>query len=165
MTLIQEPAIVLITGSRDYTNQQELDQALNAAWNEALARGFRELVVVHGAARGADRLADGWAKRRQARGVQARRFRADWNGPCGSECKPGHRRRKQHGGTYCPAEGNRRNQRMVEHVLGVAAPGGVLAIVCWVESSECRGTRDCLGRIEAAGLPYRELGVRPAVFR
>jgi hypothetical protein len=153
---VGEPAIVLVTGSRQFTDQQRLDQALNAAWNQALARGFTDLVVVHGGARGADKLADSWARRRQNRGVSSRCFRADWDGPCTAECKPGHRRPKR-GGTYCPAEGNRRNQRMVEHVLGVGVPGGVLALAFFVEGLPCDGTRDCLRRVKAAGLPFQEL--------
>lgn len=164
MTAPDRPALLLVTGSREFADRQLLDEALNQAWTEALSRGFRQLVVVHGGAKGADRLADRWALRRQQRGVLPRRFRADWEGPCTAECKPGHRRFRKGGGTYCPAEGNRRNQRMVEHVLAQAAPGGVLGIAFFVEGLACDGTHDCLRRIKAVGLPWREYTAeQPAV--
>lgn len=40
---------------------------------------------------------------------------ADWDGECiVGFCKPGHRRRRRGGGTYCPAAGNWRNKLMAE---------------------------------------------------
>lgn len=160
-----KPALILVTGSRAFTDQGLMDHALNQAWNEALGRGFNELVVVHGGARGADKLADGWARRRQNRGVTARRFTADWEGPCTRECTPGHRRPRTGGGDYCPAEGHRRNQRMVEHVLSQSAPGGVLCLVFLVEGVFSKGTQDCWRRIKSSCLPYRNFTGKAAVGR
>lgn len=37
---------------------------------------------------------------------------ADWNGPCQSRCRPGHRRRKN-GEEFCPAAGPYRNEEML----------------------------------------------------
>jgi hypothetical protein len=159
VTAREQPALLLVTGSRQFNDHRLLRNALDHAWTEAMGRGFNDLVVVHGGARGADLLAQEWAERRQARGVNWRIFRADWAGNCTAECAKDHRRPQRGGGTYCPAEGARRNQRMVEHVTAQAVPGGVLALVFLVPEvggqQRNRGTHDCWRRIKAAGLPYR----------
>jgi hypothetical protein len=55
---------LLITGSRDWTDRQVIRDALAEAWAE-LRPG--EIVLVHGAARGADSIAaDVWAADRSA---------------------------------------------------------------------------------------------------
>jgi hypothetical protein len=165
VTARPQPALLLITGSRQFNDHVTFRNALDHAWSEALGRGFNELVVVHGGAKGADALAQDWAERRQARGVHWRRFPAEWDGPCTAECAKDHRRPKRGGGTYCPAEGTRRNQRMIDHVRAQAVPGGVLALVFLVPElndgrTRNRGTHDCWRRIKAAGLPYRNFTAR-----
>lgn len=163
MTARERPALLLVTGSRQFNDHKLIRGALDHAWSEAMGRGFNELVIVHGGARGADSLAQEWAERREARGVHWRIFRADWDGPCSAECQPGHRRAQRTGGTYCPSEGPRRNQRMVEHVTAQSVPGGVLALVFLVDGKPSHGTHDCWRRIKAAGLPYRNFTARQAV--
>lgn len=164
MTAREQPALLLVTGSRQFNDHNLIRNALDHAWTEALGRGFTQLVVVHGGARGADSLAQDWAERRAGRGVHWRVFRADWAGECTAECKPDHRKPQRGGGTYCPAEGTRRNQRMIDHVRAQAAPGGVLALVFLVPEvdgrTRNRGTHDCWRRIKAAGLPWRNFTAR-----
>lgn len=65
---------VLVTGSRTWRNAQALGDALLEVWHDATQLGGG-LVVVHGHARGADRLADTWARRN---GVPVERHPADW---------------------------------------------------------------------------------------
>jgi hypothetical protein len=166
MTAQPRPALLLVTGSRSLSDHGLVNRALDIAWQEALGRSFSELVVVHGGAKGADTIAQRWAERRQGRGVHWRRFPAEWDGPCTAECKPGHRRRQAHGsGSYCPSEGSRRNQRMVEHVTAQAVPGGALCLAFFLEGQPCRGTHDCLRRIMRAGLPFRRFTQRQAAVR
>ncbi|WP_160311532.1 hypothetical protein [Streptacidiphilus melanogenes] len=45
---------------------------------------------------------------------------------------------------------------MVEHVLGAGRSGRWLTLVFFVEGLACDGTKDCLRRVKAAGLPWRE---------
>lgn len=158
-----KPALLLVTGSRKFLDHQLLDHAMNQAWVDLKHRGFEQLVVVHGAcAKGADHLADGWARRRADAGVTVRRFRisdADWAAPCTAACNHGPRRPRARGGSYCPMVGPLRNQDMVDHVVQQTAPHGALALVFTVridgEPVWSPGTKDCRERIERACLPYR----------
>jgi hypothetical protein len=61
---------VLVTGGRDYADADRMALYLDAIHG---SRGIA--LVVHGASRGADRLAEAWAK---ARGVPVQSCPADW---------------------------------------------------------------------------------------
>lgn len=61
---------ILVTGSRDWTNWNALNEALLDAAGQS-----HDIVVIHGTARGADTMADRWAIRQ---GVQVERYPADW---------------------------------------------------------------------------------------
>lgn len=60
---------VLVTGSRAWTDAERVYAELNAVYEPGM-------VVVHGAARGADRMASDWAK---MRGVEEEPHHADWD--------------------------------------------------------------------------------------
>ena len=61
---------VLVCGGRDYADASALNEAL-----DAIHRERNVTCLIHGAARGADSLADAWAR---SRGVPAHAFPADW---------------------------------------------------------------------------------------
>ena len=61
------PVIAIVTGSRDWTDPEPIERALFG-----LVRGSK---VLHGAAKGADLIADGIAR---AIGLKTYRFPADW---------------------------------------------------------------------------------------
>lgn len=70
-----EPRRLLVTGSRDWDNEQTISRALFGYWYDAGKPG--DLVLVHGAARGADLLAaQCWEKQ----GFWTEAHPADWNG-------------------------------------------------------------------------------------
>lgn len=115
--------------------------------------------LVRGDADGWDRLAGDVASQL---GWQIETHHANWETPCRNTCKPGHRRRRRDGTDYCPAAGNYRNQAMVGAGADVcvAAPGATGS-----------GTRDCMRRAKAAGIPvmswpidvpYRVLSIQQA---
>lgn len=97
------------------------------------------MVVVHGGASGADRLAGAYAT---SRGWDVEVHHADWSGPCEPERPKGHRRVNGRG-EYCPHAGHRRNATMVS--LGAA-----LVLAFWRDHSS--GTDHCLKAARAAGL-------------
>ena len=66
---------VLVTGSRRWSNVEALETALVEVWHDVTQLGGR-MVVVHGHARGADRLADAWARRSH---IDVERHPADWD--------------------------------------------------------------------------------------
>ena len=137
---------VLGTGSREFTGRGLLDQVLTDCWHDATQLGADGIVVVEGEADGADTLMREWA---EARGVAVDPVPAVWE-VCGPECPAalGHRRRRRDGKEYCPTAGHRRNQLMV-------ARGAAVAVGFLVAGLPCKGTRDCLRRAEAAGIPVR----------
>lgn len=113
---------VLVTGSRDYRRRSTIRRALE----ELQADGGIELVI-HGACRGADKLAESVATEL---GITYVGVPAEWR-------------------KYNPGAGPMRNQRMIDEW----APTLVLAFHDDIENS--RGTKDLVRRAEKAGVPVR----------
>jgi YspA, cpYpsA-related SLOG family len=111
---------VLVTGSRDFTDWATIYGALQEL--------SRPLIVIHGDARGADRIADFWAT--SSSGVSAVRVPADW----ANDGKSG---------------GHIRNSRMLE--LG---PDLVLAF--FQHGSPNKGTSGMVALSEKAGIEVRK---------
>jgi YspA, cpYpsA-related SLOG family len=120
---------ILVTGSRHLTDLDLVHAALSEArWD--LGPG---LMVVHGGARGADRIA---ATLAAGLGLEVEAWPADWAG---------------HG----RAAGFIRNQAMVD--------AGAVRCLAFLTAHACRGTRHCAGRAAAAGIPvcwYEQGGAR-----
>lgn len=90
---------VLVCGGRDYADELSFDLAMDALYLP------RDTVIIHGAAKGADTLANSYAS---ANGMAVDMFRADW-------------------ANYGPGAGPVRNQRMIDEGkpdLVIAFPGG-----------------------------------------
>jgi hypothetical protein len=132
---------LIITGSRKFTDRVLVREVVGRAY-EVYGPG---LVLVHGCAPGADRLADEAAR---ALGLTCDPRRADWAGPCRPTCKAGHRRRRGDGSTYCPAAGVYRNQLMADLGADECA-----AFLVEPSISPCDGTRDMILRAERAKIP------------
>lgn len=146
---------ILVTGSRTWTGEGVLLDALAHAVVSGL-RHHENVIVVHGACpTGADELAEQICR---VRGIATDPHPADWYALCRPECPPGHRRTRHDGSTYCPSAGHYRNQEMVDlgaHVCVAAfQPGEVNA-----------GTSDCVRRAITAGIPVTPLGDVPAAIR
>lgn len=115
----------LICGGRDFDDWEMFDAALRSVANNSGV----PWVVIHGAAKGADRMADRWVQEMRAGGVDIQLIRvpADWE------------RHGRHAGPI-------RNQQMLdEHKpdLVIAFPGG-------------RGTADMVSRAKAAEITVIE---------
>lgn len=121
---------VLITGSRNLTHLTLVFDALYAVVDE---NPGRKIVVVHGDAQGADRLADTVARRDPDRFVREP-HPAQW--------------RTETGGVDRGA-GVRRNQEMVNL-------GADVCLAFYHAASENKGTRDCVRRATKAGIAVRE---------
>jgi len=119
-----KPYRVLVTGSRDWTDFLAIDKALGAEQGLA-ALDARPLVVVHGGALGADRMAHAWAKKN---GVAYERHPALWRA----------------NGIYNPQAGLVRNRAMVNLGADVC-----LAFI----RSGSRGASHCARLAEEAGIP------------
>lgn len=117
---------VLITGSRDWTDRQRIDDALRAVWIEHRSKpNGRELIVIHGGARGADSIAGDIARRHTSLGVVERVYPARWS-------------------EYGRRAGRIRNQQMVD-----MKPDLCLAFI----KDGSPGATHCAERAEAAGIP------------
>jgi hypothetical protein len=91
---------VLVCGGRDYTNKRKVFETLDK-WHKSQTI----YCIIHGAATGADRLAEDWAK---ANGIHYKSFPANWN-------------------AYGSSAGPMRNQEMLRvgrPDLVIAFPGG-----------------------------------------
>jgi SLOG family YspA-like protein len=141
---------LLVTGSRSWSHTESVNATL-AFYTRLAAADSGRLVVVHGsAADGADTLASGWVARWRRRGWPADQepHPANWRGPCGPKCVPGHRRLRKDGTEWCPYAGHDRNTAMV-------ASGPDVCVAFWRGSSP--GTRDCATKAEKAGIPTRRI--------
>lgn len=133
------PYRVLVTGSRDWTDEQRIGKSLTAL----LAATFvgDSFTLVHGdCPTGADAIAHAWAEwHRGSTPIQIEPHRADW---------------RKHG----PAAGPIRNREMVR--LGADA---CLAFIGPCRKRACtrpqphgsHGASDCADAAEAAGIPTR----------
>lgn len=139
-------ALVLGLGSREWTDNNLIDDAFTEAWHDALQDGYCGIEVMEGTAPGADSMCGAWAKARVAHGVGHLPVEADWEGPCVNTCRPGHRKTRRDGTEFCPLAGHRRNQAMVD-------AGPLIALAFQV--GESTGTADCLRRLKKAGVPVR----------
>jgi len=135
-----EPYRILVTGSRDWADENLIAGALLHETSRVPAS--RGIVVVHGGARGADTMAHRVAVHYE---WQVERHPADWGAPCG-KCNPRHRIAGKDGNTYCPLAGHRRNQAMVD--LGADV---MLAFI----KDRSRGATHCADAATRAGIPVR----------
>lgn len=116
-------ARLIVTGSRAHTDRELIRSALAVArWD------LGPLIVVHGAAPGADSIASEWARSLSYLDIAEERHPADW-------AKLGR------------GAGPIRNQQMVD-------AGAVLCLAFPLHGA--KGTRDCMRRAAAAGIPVRE---------
>ncbi|MFF7527279.1 SLOG family protein [Streptomyces pseudovenezuelae] len=146
-------ALIALTGPRAWTNIPLLEDTLLGVWHDALEIGYDGIELMQGCAEGADTIGDRWARRN---GILVRERPADWDGPCGPACQPGHRRRNRRGTEFCPQAGHRRNQQMVDEqpLLFVAGVMRCTAPKCAGKAPHnTHGAADCIRRAEAAGIP------------
>lgn len=146
------PCRLLVTGSRDWDDEQPL----HTTFAQVVAdHGLGYVTVVHGHCRqGADELADRVAA---VMGLKVERHAADWE-PCAPTCKPGHRRTRRDGSTYCPGAGLRRDAEMVD--LGATL---CLALINPCVQKGCRrhevhgshGASHTADLAQRAGIPVR----------
>lgn len=145
--------IVLVTGSRKL--KADALPTIYEALGEVTKGHDPPHTLIHGACvAGADPLAAyvanrlGWAVRPRP---------ANWEAPCIAKCDHGGRRRNEAGRLYCPAEGNYRNQRMVDEVVAEveAGNGPAVCVVLWKRGAVHKGTPDCLQRAAQAGIMVR----------
>ena len=135
--------VVLVTGSRHIKDRGPVWAALDRCY-EQLPPG-RRLVVRHGKARrGADLFTEQWVLRH---GEAQDPMPADWEAPCLPSCRPGHRRPGRSGRPYCPAQGDYRNQAMVDKQ---PVPSECLSF--FQSGALNKGTRDCTDRANRAGI-------------
>jgi YspA, cpYpsA-related SLOG family len=134
---------ILVTGSREVPD---------AAWRmirdallEAVAGAAGPHVLVHGGARGADRIAANVAANL---GWRTEPHEATWMAPCRETCThpprlPGER---------CVAQGNYRNAFMV-------GLGADVCVAFFLRGAKNRGTRDCANQAHGAGIRVKPVKV------
>jgi hypothetical protein len=126
---------ILVTGSREFTHPGVVAAYLQDAF-DSLPLDDTGVTVVHGACpRGADLLADRFARER---GWLVEPYPADWSLGKGA--------------------GHIRNQRMADL-------GADMCLAFFAEGAANRGTADCVARAEAAGIPVRRYPSPPLVIR
>ena len=121
---------VLVTGSRDYTNEKAIEREL--------AKLPAGTIIVHGACpTGADAIADKMAMKL---GFKIRRYPADWDGERAATGSP-------------KAAGPKRNAKLIrdEHPDKDGVPFD-LGLAFTVDMTRSRGTKDCAERARKAGI-------------
>ena len=124
---------VLVTGSRDWDNERLICESLTKLLLGAGAGGAERFIVVHGDARGADRIASNWVRYHRPQGiapgtaVSEERHPAEWD-------------------RFGKRAGLIRNQVMVE--------GGAEMCLAFIRNGS-PGATHCAGLAEKAGIPTR----------
>lgn len=166
---------LLVTGSRTYDDALTVEETLSGiyvvhsvGWQTAHLEPFH---LIHGGASGADMLAERWAIHSPLSGpvyfetppedlwdpavrgcpIVIHRVKADWSAPCDPDfCHRNHRKPRKAGGTYCPAAGLLRNERM-------AAKYDPDRAVAFIDKPlpKSRGTADMVHRLETYDIPTR----------
>ena len=131
---------VLVSASRSWPRPLEIWTALGHCLAEAQRQG-KTLVVVHGDADGGDQVAKLFGQVQDGAGDEP--HPADWDAACRPACKPGHRRARKDGTTFCPAAGMYRNEAM--------ARSGLWRAACFIRQRS-PGTTGCAAAVRAAGL-------------
>ncbi|TQO20674.1 uncharacterized protein DUF2493 [Rhodoglobus vestalii] len=128
---------VLITGSREFLARAVVAGAISAVARE---HPGEVLIIVHGAARGADSIAGAVARDFPGRLVEEQHVVTDW----GSKAN----------GTFDRTAGHRRNQRMVD-------AGAVVCLAFPARDHKSVGTWSCVAKAKAAGIEVRAFWDRP----
>lgn len=133
--LLPPPTRVIVCGSRNWTDRKRIAERL---FDLSLETEGIDCVIVHGLARGADRIADQEAERL---GFQVERHPAKWN-EHGDDCNcpPGKE--------MCKAAGPRRNKLM-------ASLDADLCIAFWDGASS--GTEDMMKVAKRNGIPVEKI--------
>lgn len=134
--------IVLVTGSRDWTDGGPVYRTLDRA-KETYGD---ELFVIAGGARGADRHAENWAKARHvAHHIEPAKWKVHSQG---CQCR---------GYDYCRRAGCVRNQKMLDQVLEWMESGNQAKTLAFKDGFDLRmlsgGTEDMCRRSILAGVP------------
>ncbi len=133
---------ILVTGSRSFTDYA----AIHAALAEAVGDQPGPHTLVHGEARGADRLAAIAAKKL---GWTVEAHPADWTRYCTERCHHrGGRPKRDDGTSWCPAAGAKRNREMAEL-------GADLCLAFYSRGAKNAGTTDCVKSAGKYEIPVR----------
>lgn len=171
--MFERACIVLVTGSRFWDNHVLLKNALDQVVADAVAEGYPEFVLRHGAHeppfskqlgrrpfQSADYLAHLWFRHTVRAGMpipvmteQARP--ADWAAPCRPSCPARGHRRERGTATICPAAGVYRNKDMV---LEDPRPTSGVAFT----RDNSGGTRHCVNTMREFSIPVTEIEYRSA---
>lgn len=116
---------VLITGDRDWTDEFPIDAIIAGLLSLASPE---PLILLHGKARGADRLVDQW---KSCAGVDVRPFPADWD-------------------RYGRSAGPIRNRQMLNEEPD-------LVVAFHDDLDESKGTKDCVAEAARRGIPVWHL--------
>lgn len=119
---------VLITGSREFTDRSIIAAAITKVWRD---NGKQPLIICHGDARGADRLAKAIARKYPDRLIEEA-HPADWFD--GWRDAPG------------PNPGTKRNDEMV-------ALGADICLAFLHRGAKNHGTKHAIGAASRAGIP------------
>jgi hypothetical protein len=150
-------AWLLVLGSKTFKDGMTVRRFLSVHLKEALVAGHDGLIVIHGAGTDADQAAEHWVDQNKRRGVESHRFPADWDGDCVETCKSDHRKIRQNGTTYCPAEGYNRNKRMLAHIVENTSEATCLAFYSKTRDDV---VDDCAIRAKRLGIRVVRLGVQ-----
>lgn len=132
--------IVLVSGSRRFSSVPQIREL-----ESLLSSLAPSLLVVGDCPTGADAIARDWATWYSPAAVRVDFHRAEWS-------------------RLGRAAGPRRNAAMIERLCSLRSLGrSVLCVFCWPQVGvPCRGTCSTFKLAVAAGLPFVEIGPRPA---
>lgn len=158
---------ILVTGSRRCPNwlTAQLNSRLSSMVHREIQNSgghIKRFEVIVGDAPGVDTETGFWVMRTgNVELHEGAPFKATWSADCDGRCKPGHRKERADGSTFCPAQGPYRNGRMVALARQYHDAGAWVRVAAFYADPKSTGTGDCVRQARAARLIVREFGNVP----
>lgn len=144
---------LLVCGSRKWEERKPIERELSQLVNDVSLGGENDVRVLHGGARGADKLAGAVA---EAMGLRVKVMEADWptHDPAWCRCS----RQQMAERSYCAMAGHKRNRAMLDLLLARRADGAPVSVMAFVAAAKLEGspgTHNIVSSAHAKAVPVQ----------
>lgn len=144
---------LLVCGSRKWEERTPIERELGQLVSDVAIGGEDDVRVLHGGARGADKLAGAVA---EAMGLRVKVMEADWRQHDPAWCRCSRQQMAERG--YCAMAGHKRNRAMLDLLLARRADGALVSVMAFVAAAklgDSPGTHNMVSSAHAKAVPVQ----------